>query len=60
MGSRPFCDRCKKVVTTRQDLNLVQMENCVTRKPTMMATEVCTWCKESIKEFVTREIRDSL
>lgn len=52
MGSRPFCDRCKKDVTTRNDLYLAQIENCVTRKPAMMAWEVCTWCKEEIKKFI--------
>ena len=53
MGSRPFCDRCKKDVTTRNDLYLVEIHNVViTTKPAMQAAEVCSWCKEAIKEFV--------
>ena len=52
MGSQPFCDRCKKPVATRWDLFDTVITNCASKKPAMPEKEVCTWCKEEIKEFI--------
>ena len=52
MGSQPFCDRCKRHVISRWDLFETGITNCASKKPAMGSKELCTWCKEEIKEYI--------